>query len=234
MSRRDTRSLRRVRVSSATQPPSSPALRSRAGRGGVRVARREGLEPSTCGLEVRCSIQLSYRRILPGAVCLWGSPEAVPEGVPEVPERDGRGERIRTSDFLLPKQALCQTELRPAVPRGRVDALPASAAIPSVVISVRRDLCPPRSCRGSAEGGGAYANETGSAKGKDRPAGVPSRRARAAPLSRPRVSRQPASPARRTHAALTLRCASAVGDAGVRMGRRARPCRLGAAQRRRR
>ena len=30
---------------------------------------------------------------------------------------DGRGDWIRTSDFLLPKQALYQAELRPGVPR---------------------------------------------------------------------------------------------------------------------
>ena len=30
-----------------------------------QVARLAGLEPATAGLEVRCSIQLSYRRLLP-------------------------------------------------------------------------------------------------------------------------------------------------------------------------
>ncbi len=54
-----------------------------------KVARQEGIEPSTYGLEVRCSIHLSYWR------------------------KFGRGERIRTSDILLPKQARYQAALHP-------------------------------------------------------------------------------------------------------------------------
>jgi hypothetical protein len=34
----------------------------------ILLARLEGLEPPTCGLEVRCSIQLSYRREMNGGV----------------------------------------------------------------------------------------------------------------------------------------------------------------------
>ena len=30
----------------------------------ILLVRLAGLEPATCGLEVRCSIQLSYRRII--------------------------------------------------------------------------------------------------------------------------------------------------------------------------
>jgi hypothetical protein len=53
------------------------------------MARPEGLEPPTTGLEGRCSIQLSYGR---------GSAEQI-----------GRGSRIRTCDPLLPKQMRYQT-----------------------------------------------------------------------------------------------------------------------------
>ena len=52
----------------------------------VRLAR---FEPATHGLEGRCSIQLSYRRM------------------------NGRDDRIRTCDILLPKQARYQTALHP-------------------------------------------------------------------------------------------------------------------------
>ena len=51
--------------------------------------RLAGLEPATLGLEGRCSIQLSYRRIR------------------------FRGGGIRTPDILLPKQARYQTALHP-------------------------------------------------------------------------------------------------------------------------
>jgi hypothetical protein len=53
----------------------------------------EGLEPPTCCLEGSCSIQLSY-------------------GQPAV-SRSGRGEMIRTSDPLLPKQLRYQAALHP-------------------------------------------------------------------------------------------------------------------------
>ena len=54
-----------------------------------RVARQGGLEPPTDGLEGRCSVQLSYWRFY------------------------GRGERIRTSDPLCPRQVRYQAALRP-------------------------------------------------------------------------------------------------------------------------
>ena len=54
------------------------------------MARLAGFEPATLGLEGRCSIQMSYRRI-----------------------SFGRGRGIRTPDILLPKQARYQTALYP-------------------------------------------------------------------------------------------------------------------------
>ena len=53
-----------------------------------KLARQGGIEPPTHGLEGRCSVHLSY----------W---------------RAGRGERIRTSDPLLPRQVRYQAALRP-------------------------------------------------------------------------------------------------------------------------
>src|SRR5205085_11922370 len=55
----------------------------------------EGLEPPTCCLEGSCSIQLSYGQQV------WKR------------KRDGRGERIRTFDPLLPKQLRYQAALHP-------------------------------------------------------------------------------------------------------------------------
>src|SRR5262249_7888248 len=55
-----------------------------------------GFEPATHSLEGCCSVQLSYG-----------------EGF-----TDGRGERIRTSDPLLPKQVRYQTALHPDAVRG--------------------------------------------------------------------------------------------------------------------
>ena len=53
------------------------------------MARQEGFEPSANGLEGRCSIHLSYWRA------------------------DGRGDWIRTSDPLLPRQVRYQAALHP-------------------------------------------------------------------------------------------------------------------------
>ncbi len=85
-------------------PPTSPTVhgRSFARRDGTlsALAKTSALTP---GLEGRCSIQLSYGRS--------AEFQTVPKSARP---RNGRGERIRTSDPLLPKQMRYQTALRPA------------------------------------------------------------------------------------------------------------------------
>ena len=67
-----------------------------------KMARPAGLEPATPGLEGRCSIQMSYGRVLSGFK--RGKPPSI---------KYGRGRGIRTPDILLPKQARYQTALCP-------------------------------------------------------------------------------------------------------------------------
>ena len=57
------------------------------------MVRPAGLEPATLGLEGRCSIQMSYGRII------------------FITSLNGRGGEIRTPDILLPKQAVYQADL---------------------------------------------------------------------------------------------------------------------------
>ncbi len=72
------------------------------------MARLAGLEPTTLGLEGRCSIRLSYRR----PVLLNGY---LKTRIADV--KRGRGRGIRTPDPLLPKQMRYQTAPCPDVSR---------------------------------------------------------------------------------------------------------------------
>src|SRR5690554_5835030 len=75
------------------------------------LARPAGLEPATYGLEGRCSIRLSYKRIL-----LFRLPRRNLCD-PEITDHStgcGRSGGIRTPDILLPKQARYQTALHSA------------------------------------------------------------------------------------------------------------------------
>ena len=63
----------------------------------------EGIEPPTTGLEGRCSIQLSYGQYEIGSgLASW----------PMQACKDGRSDRIRTYDPLVPNQMRYQTALR--------------------------------------------------------------------------------------------------------------------------
>ena len=63
----------------------------------------------TLGLEGRCSIQLSYGQF--ELLRALGTITKIKQ------LSDGRGERIRTSDILLPKQARYRAALHPERPR---------------------------------------------------------------------------------------------------------------------
>ena len=85
------------------------------------MVRLTGFEPMAHSLEGCCSIQLSYRRIS-FRIADFGLrnnfferlfPTRNPKSA--IRNRIGRGERIRTSDFLLPKQTRYRAAPRPAV-----------------------------------------------------------------------------------------------------------------------
>ena len=75
------------------------------------LARPTGLEPATVGLEGRCSIRLSYGRIVSRTFSTSIRPARR--------LANGRGRGIRTPDILLPKQARYQTALYPGTPDAR-------------------------------------------------------------------------------------------------------------------
>ena len=102
-----------------------PSVAVRRDSEAVPRTRQEGIEPPTYGLEGRCSIRLSYWRE-------WATASGLKH----------RGERIRTSDPLHPRQVRYQAALHPANPTPQAGTANTKASQRAILLSTNDPLKP--------------------------------------------------------------------------------------------